>query len=666
MHTKLNLQLLIAFLFLIPVLTTAQFSPKEAISKMKHGINLGNTLEPPFEGEWGNPPTQEYMFDMYKNEGFDFVRIPVRWDKHMSTASPFKIDQIWLNRVEQIIDWGLARDLFIVVNSHHDGWIKENYANPVNQARFDSLWSQVATRFKNKSEKLIFEIANEPVSPMTKAQNDEMHQKAIKVIRKTNPTRLIIFQGIDWGGSDGLINAAIPNDPNIIGSFHSYDPYLFGLEGKGTWGTAADITALRNKFQKVKDWSDKNNIPVFLGEFGSLKSCDYNSRMKHYKTYMELSETFGFAPAAWDDGGNFRIMERQAKSWDMDIKDILTHSSLLSPRMPKLSLFQDTIVKLDWTNPASDYDSIYIERKTAGSTYKRIAALKGDVITYSDNKLPQNKDYVFRVIAHYNNGTNLYSYPQKIFLPTYVPKPPVLRQLYIGKPIEIPGRVEAENFDIGEDGFTYHDSDSKNITGDLRPNEPIDIYNLGNNKYYVIDNYPGEWLEYSVNIEKKGTYDIEASIAAFTGGGTFKVKIGTVESDIIKAPTTVSWINAKTVSFQMNLEAGLQIMRLTFIEKPLFYIDFLDFKRVIPVGNLSLFAENNISIRQNKNELIIHSTTEKPVEACDIYDILGNQIKTIKNPDAFFTISTHNIRAGIYIIQISFGNQKISKKLIIH
>ncbi|OFX61474.1 MAG: hypothetical protein A2066_00660 [Bacteroidetes bacterium GWB2_41_8] len=663
MHTKLNLQLLIAFLFLIPEFTTAQLSPKEAISKMKHGINLGNTLEPPFEGEWGNPPTQEYMFDMYKNEGFNFVRIPVRWDKHMSTASPFKIDQIWLNRVEQIIDWGLARDLFIVVNSHHDGWIKENYANPVNQARFDSLWSQVATRFKNKSEKLIFEIANEPVSPMTKAQNDEMHQKAIKVIRKTNPTRLIIFQGIDWGGSDGLINAAIPNDPNIIGSFHSYDPYLFGLEGKGTWGTAADITALRNKFQKVKDWSDKNNIPVFLGEFGSLKSCDYNSRMKHYKTYMELSETFGFAPAAWDDGGNFRIMERQAKSWDMDIKDILTHSSLLSPRMPKLSLFQDTIVKLDWTNPASDYDSIYIERKAPGSIYKRIAALKSDVITYSDNKLTQNKDYIFRVIAHYNNGTNLYSYPQKIFLPTYVP---VLRQLYTGKPIEIPGRVEAENFDIGEDGFTYHDSDSKNTTGDLRPNEPIDIYNLGNNKYYVIDNYPGEWLEYSVNIAKKGTYDIEASIAAFTGGGTFKVKIGIVESDIIKAPTTVSWINAKTVSFQMNLEAGLQIMRLTFIEKPLFYIDFLDFKRVIPVGNQSLSSENGISIRQNNNELIIHSTTEKPVETCIIYDILGNQIKTFKNPAAFFTISKHNIRAGIYIIQVSSGNQKISKKLIIN
>lgn len=666
MQTRLKLQLLLAFLFLIPIFSTAQLSPKEAISKMKHGINLGNTLEPPYEGEWGNPPTQEYMFDMYKNEGFDFVRIPVRWDKHMGTTSPYKIDQNWMNRVEQIIDWGLTRDLFIVVNSHHDGWIKENYASPINQARFDSLWSQVATRFKDKSEKLIFEIANEPVSPMTKAQNDEMHQKAIRIIRKTNPNRLIIFQGIDWGGSEALINAAIPNDPYIIGSFHSYDPYLFGLEGQGTWGTAADITAMKNKFQKVKDWSDKNNIPVFLGEFGSLKSCDYNSRMKHYKTYMELSETFGFAPAAWDDGGNFRIMERQARSWDMDIKDILTHSSLLSPRMPKLSLFQDTIVKLDWTNPASDYDSIYIERKNPGSTYKRIAALKGDVITYSNINLPQNKEYIYRVIAHYNNGTDLYSYPQKILLPTYVPKPPVLRQLYNGKPIEIPGRVEAENFDVGEDGLTYHDSDSKNVTGDLRPSEPIDIYDLGNNKYYVIDNYPGEWLEYSVNIAKKGTYDIEASIAAFTGGGTFKVKIGTVESDIIKAPATISWINTKTAGFQMNLEAGLQIMRLTFIDKPLFYIDFLDFKRVIPVKNQSIISGDNLTIRQNNQELIIQSSTEQPVETCTIFNILGTKIKTINNPDTYFSIPTQDFRAGIYIVQLSSGNQKISKKVIVH
>lgn len=663
--TKLTVQITISIFLLIPLLVSAQLSPKDAISQMRRGINLGNTLEPPNEGEWGNPPTQEYMFDMYKKEGFNFVRVPVRWDKHMSTTSPFKIDPVWLNRVEQILDWGLSKGLYMVVNSHHDGWIKENYSNPVNQARFDSLWSQVATRFKNKSEKLIFEIANEPVSPMTKAQNDEMHQKAIKVIRKTNPTRLIIFQGIDWGGSDALINAAIPNDPYIIGSFHSYDPYLFGLEGKGTWGTASDIAALRDKFQKVKDWSVKNNIPVFLGEFGSLKTCDYNSRMKHYKTYMELSETFGFAPAAWDDGGNFRIMNRSAKTWDDDIKDILTHSSLLSPRMPRLSLLQDTIVKLDWTNLVANNDSIYIERKTSATTaYKKIAALKGNAITYNDIKLPQDKEYFYRVIAHYNNNSDLYSYPQKIYMPVYVPKPPVLRQLFTGQALPIPGKVEAEYFDIGEDGMTYHDSDQKNVPMALRPNEPVDIYDLGNGKFYVIDTNPGEWLEYTVNVAQKGLYDVSASIAAVVGGGTLNVKIGATESGVIKVPATNSWVNTKMANFSMNLEAGTQIMRLTFIEKPLFYIDFIDFKRVIPDG-LSTLSNNGFTVYQHDQELIFNLEADRSDGTLKIYTILGSVVKSINLSESDFRISTQGMRPGVYIIQHISENQKYSQKIVI-
>jgi hypothetical protein len=659
------IKFLLALLIGIPALVSAQINPKDAISQMTKGINLGNTLEPPYEGDWGNPTTQEYMFDMYEKEGFDCIRIPVRWDKHMATTTPYKINETWFKRVAQILDWGLARGLYVVVNSHHDDWIKNNYTNEANRARFDSLWSQVAVRFKDKSDKLIFEVLNEPHG-LTKAQNDDMHQRIISIIRKTNPTRLIIFQGHNWGGSDELLTAAIPNDPYLIGSFHSYDPYLFGLEGQGTWGTTSDINALKSKFQKVKDWSDKNNIPVFLGEFGSLRKCDFNSRMKHYKTYVEFSHSFGFASCAWDDGGDFRIMNRSAKTWDDDIKDILAHSSLNSPKMPRLSIVQDTILKLDWTNPATDYDNIYIERKaSATAAYMRIAVLNGNEITYSDIKLPQNKEYFYRVIGHYNNDNDLYSYPQKIFLPTYVSKLPVLRQLYTGQRLEIPGRIEAENFDIGEDGMTYHDSDTKNVTRAFRPDEPIDIYDFGNGKYYVIDNYPGEWLEYSVNVVQKGLYDISASIAAVIGGGTFSIKIGAVESEVIKAPATSSWINTKMANFSMNLEAGSQIMRLTFIEKPLFYIDFMEFKRVIPVSNQPVLAEDFITIEQNSQELIIASNKDQPIETCNIYNILGSVIKTIKIPDRNFRISTQNFQSGVYIVQVISGNQKTSRKIII-
>ncbi|MFY9153391.1 MAG: cellulase family glycosylhydrolase [Prolixibacteraceae bacterium] len=659
-----NIKHLILFLFLIPAVSISQISPHEAIIQMKMGINLGNTLEPPKEGDWGNPLTQEYFFDMYKKEGFNFVRVPVRWDNHMSRTSPYQIEEVWLKRVEQILDWGLSKGLFMVVNSHHDEWIKTGYADPVNRARFDSLWSQVAVRFKDKSEKLIFEVANEPVN-MTKEQNDAMHKSAINVIRKTNPTRLIIFQGIDWGGSDALIKAAIPDDKFIIGSFHSYDPYLFGLEGQGKWGTSSDINAMKSKFQAVKDWSVKNNIPVFLGEFGSIKTADYNSRMKHYKTYVELSSSFGFAPAAWDDGGNFRIMNRAGKSWDFDIMDILTHSSQNSPRMPRLALIQDTIIKLDWSNPASDYDSIYIEQRSLTSIYKRIATLPGNAITFRDTNLTQNRDYYYRVVAHYVNDSNLYSYPQKIYLPVYVPKEPPVRKFYTGQALPVPGIIQAENFDIGGEGYTYHDSDSKNITGELRPDEGIDIYNLGNDKYLVADNFPGEWLEYTVNVAEKGEYSVTAYIAAFAGGGTFTVSVGNSESDTIKAPTTYSWINTKSVSFKMNLEAGTQVLRINIIDKPLFNIDYLDISRNIATSVIPEKKSESISIRQTNQEIIIHSANV-PIDQFKLFSISGNLIKTINRPGTDLKVSTQDLHSGIYILQLISGNKKTSKKIAIN
>lgn len=664
-YIALPVKLLIILSLAFSATVLAQLTPQEAISHMRKGINMGNTLEPPQEGEWGNPAPQEYLFEMYKNAGFDFVRIPVRWDMHLGTTSPYTINETWLKHIEQIVDWGLTRGLYIVLNSHHDSWIKDNYDNPINQARFDSLWSQVANRFKNRSEKLIFEICNEPQGVMTKAQNDDMHQKAINVIRKTNPTRLIIFQGIDWGGSDALINAAIPpNDPYLIGSFHSYDPWPFGLEGTGTF-TSTDVTNLRAKFQRVKDWSLKINIPVFLGEFGGTSKCEYNARMRQYKTYMELAETFGFAPCAWEDGGEFKIINRIPKTWFDDLKDILTQSSVLSPKTLRLAIVQDTIIKLDWTNAAADYDSIFIERRTATTTFKRVASLKGNINSFSEDNLLGNKDYYYRVIAQKSDKTVTYSYPQKVLLPPYVPKVPLPRSYFTGQPMPIPGKIEAENFDIGEEGLTYHDTDSKNITENYRPNEPVDISDLGNNVIYVIDNFPGEWLEYTVNVAQKGDYTLTIPIAAYPGGGTFKIKIGNTESQILKAPASNSWIKTKPLSAAMSLEAGLQVMRITFIDKPLFYIDYLDFAKTVPSGISTTNTNDSFTAYQHQQELIIQTGENSEFETVKIFNILGSCVKELAVTASTLKINTEGMNQGVYVVQLINRNQRISKKVII-
>ena len=107
------------------------------------GINLGNVLEAPTEGAWA-PVAQEYYFDEYKAKNFTHVRIPVRWDKHMGTAAPYTIDATFLARVHEIVSWGLARNLTLIINSHHDDWMdnKDNFSSML--PRFLALWTQVA------------------------------------------------------------------------------------------------------------------------------------------------------------------------------------------------------------------------------------------------------------------------------------------------------------------------------------------------------------------------------------------------------------------------------------------------------------------------------------------------------------------------------------------
>ena len=656
-----NLFLSLCVLPLTQNITIAQITPWEAIGQMQKGINLGNTLEPPDEAKWNNPQAQEYYFDMYRDAGFTCVRIPVRWDEHTEYVSPYKIDETWLQRVEEVLDWGLERDLFIVVNAHHDDWIKQNYTNAAYRARFDSIWTQISERFKDKPEKLIFEILNEPYG-LTKAQNDELHQRILSIIRKTNPTRIVIFQGHSWGGSDELRTAAIPDDDYVIGSFHSYDPYLFGLEAQGTWGTSTDINTLNNKFAAVKLWSDNNDIPVFLGEFGSHRSCDYNSRMKHYKYYVGFAQAYGFAYCAWDDGGNFRIMERAARKWD-EVKDILLHTSGKSPVNPILSLYQDTLVQLSWTNMAAGNDSIFIERRTETSSYKKIASLKGDTGVFFD-EVPYSKIYFYyRIIVHYNTGEEIYSYPQRILVPVYVPK---IRELFLGEPLKIPGTIESEDFDIGGEGLTYHEIDLISSTADYRPSEAVDIDDRNGDGYHIGNALPGEWYEYTVDVESRDEYKIEIFLASFEGGGTFKLKIGEAESDTLIAPGSVSWLLTESVSTTMNLAAGEQIMRFTVLSKPLFNIDKLVFTLSTSATKILNAPNTSFTVFQDQNRELVIDINEASVKWIRVYNITGALIHTIDHREKYSRVSTSGMPGGIYFIQAHTEDRLDTRKIILY
>jgi hypothetical protein len=391
----------------VKVSEPSPITPQEAIGQMIRGINIGNTMENDMNG-----PIQPYYFDDYKAAGFTCVRIPVKWGDRILNTPPYTIEAAWMATVEKVIDWGLKQDLFIIINGHHEDWLKQNY-NEANKARYDSIWSQISVRFKDKSDKLLFEIINEPFG-MTTEQVNDLNFRIIPIIRRTNPTRIIIYSGKDYCGLSLLMEAAVPNDDYLMGYFHSYDPWDFAGEGNGTWGVS-DVNATKERFAKAGEWSFRTHIPVMVSEFGTRRKCEYNSRMLFYATYVEEAIRNNVAFQVWDDAGWFGLYERETRTWP-DEKDILTKAHPDGPTALNVSLGAGSSVIVSWTNRTPANDKLIIERRVNDAEFIKIAELAADAAEFTDTSTTSGNSYYYRIISFFNNSSDLYSYPIKIDL----------------------------------------------------------------------------------------------------------------------------------------------------------------------------------------------------------------------------------------------------------
>ncbi len=307
-----------------------------AVAEMGVGINLGNTLDAPYEGDWAAPAQKHYFAD-YKTAGFHHVRIPATWDNHTADTAPYTVDAARMDRTEQIVDWALAQGHYVILNAHHETWLKDDANNSAYQDRFEAIWAQIVERFKDKSSRLIFEILNEP-QDMTVVQVNELNQRILNIIRADNPTRLVIFSGTGFTPIDSLLAADIPEDMSgndyLIGNFHSYDPWEFAGQCTRTWGSSSDIAALTDIYQRAKSWSTEHKIPVTVNEFGVAhydfeqpdNICDQGSRLLYFQSHVRLAIENGLAATVWDDGGSFVIYERETGIW-RPAKDILVNAN---------------------------------------------------------------------------------------------------------------------------------------------------------------------------------------------------------------------------------------------------------------------------------------------------------------------------------------------------
>jgi aryl-phospho-beta-D-glucosidase BglC (GH1 family) len=312
----------------------AEVDAWSATGVMSPGINITNTLEntATWETGWGNPLiTQEYVQALARL-GFKTVRLPVAWDTY---AVDERIQPEKFRRVREVVDWITGAGMFCVLNIHWDGgWIDsgskqkypETYATFSRDAerKFRSYWEQIATFFAGKNEKLIFEGLNEETnfekegSPQKAyATLTRVNQLFIDTVRKTggnNAKRLLIVAGY---GTDFEKTCSsdykLPKDTipgRLFLSVHYYTPYQFcGLTedadwGKmmPTWGTRRDLAQQDELFEKMNEFSRRNDIPVFIGEFGASEKKESASRIRWLSSVWKAAISRNMVAALWDIG----------------------------------------------------------------------------------------------------------------------------------------------------------------------------------------------------------------------------------------------------------------------------------------------------------------------------------------------------------------------------
>lgn len=316
--------------------TIRDMSSFDLVAEMRVGWNLGNSFDVRSRDKtlWGNPLSTPEMIDAVRELGFETIRIPVTWDYNLAEDAPYELEVDYLDRVQIIVNAAIENGMHVILNTHHE----DEWAGPV-PANFDevaprlsSLWTQVAERFRNYGDVLIFETLNEPRvvgspgewlggTPQERAILNELHQVSLDAIRATggnNANRHIMISTYAAGTvQEAMDDLVIPNDdPNIIISIHTYFPFTFALEGTEPWGTESDREELRQELDRVRDhWIVGQQRPVILGEWGALSGNDLDQRLDYAEFYVTEALERGMLPVVWDDGGDFILFNRFNLFW---------------------------------------------------------------------------------------------------------------------------------------------------------------------------------------------------------------------------------------------------------------------------------------------------------------------------------------------------------------
>lgn len=304
---------------------------EEIVTEMGTGWNLGNTMDghtgfTPAETCWQSVVTTKELIKAVHDVGFNTVRIPVTWGNMIDDANGYAINEKWLNRVQEIVDYCVSQDMYAIINIHHDGaeqtgWLRiaADDPQPVYE-KFEAVWKQIAERFKDYDEHLIFESMNEVTGG---DDSTEGIQRDMKVIMNLNQIFVDTVRATGSNNTERWLSVParytnitntckedygfeMPSDPagkdHLFLAVHYYD-WTFGLQdnmGVTSW-TLDKSKKVETEFKQLEKFTSQG-YPVILGEYGAVNKNNQQERAYHFEMVNYLCEKYNIVPCLWDQG----------------------------------------------------------------------------------------------------------------------------------------------------------------------------------------------------------------------------------------------------------------------------------------------------------------------------------------------------------------------------
>ena len=365
--------LMLAVLMLIPCVGSAEeaeavdngvmregLTALEATRLMGNGINLGNTLEAcdnnvgiktntplSYETHWGQPKTTQAMIDGMKAAGFDTIRIPVAW---MTNAThlyegDYTIDADYMDRVEEVVCYARKAGMYVIINDHWDGGWYGMFGSESAETRalameaYKGMWQQIAERFRDYSDYLIFESANEELggrfdenSPLycsdsvvtylnddeRYALTNEINQTFVDVVRATggnNATRFLLIAGystdINQTCDDRFQMPKDTVDSKLMVSVHYYEPWSYcgasSAVSATKWGKVSDYEYLDQQLEKMTKFTEAG-YGVVIGEYGALPCSDglKDNTLAYHTAFLDACTKYNLTNCLWDCSGLYK------------------------------------------------------------------------------------------------------------------------------------------------------------------------------------------------------------------------------------------------------------------------------------------------------------------------------------------------------------------------